>query len=153
MQLSPFIFTLATFSVPYHHWNGSRFRKGVCDDDPMPPEPPFGCSLWHSLLLEGSGLPSLSLPPSFPFNCFLSLAVFMSGQLQIKVFRAAAMIAVPFIHLDILHCSSQLDDEFFHHSLDSIGVIAFWVLTIMCIFFFQLCQAHGRFLGEWLTAL
>ena len=65
MQLSPFIFTLAMFSMPYHHWDGSGFKKGVSEDDSMPSDPPFGGSLWHSLLLEGSWLPLLSpFPPS-----------------------------------------------------------------------------------------
>ena len=50
----------------------------------MPPEPPFGGSLWHLLLLEESGLPFTITIPSFLFNCFLYLAVFMSGQLRIK---------------------------------------------------------------------
>ena len=62
------------------------------------------------------------------------------------------MIAAPFIHLSILYCSSQLHHEFFHHSLDSIGVIAFQILTLVGIFF-QLCQAHSWFFGEWLTTL
>ena len=70
-----------------------------------------------------------------------------------KVFRAAAMIAVPFICLSILYCSSQLDHEFFCHSLNSIGVVAFWILTIVGVFFFQLRQAHSWFLWEWLTTL
>ena len=61
-----------------------------------------------------------------------------------KVFRAAAMIAVPFICLGILHCTSQLDHEFFHQFLDSIGV----VLTIMCIFFF-LPIAPGTWQVSW----
>ena len=70
-----------------------------------------------------------------------------------KVFGAAAMIAVPFICLSVLYCSSQLDHEFFCHSLDSIGVITFWILTIISVFFFQLCQAYNGFLREWLTTL
>ena len=70
-----------------------------------------------------------------------------------KVFRAAAMIAVPFIHLSILYCSSQPDHEFFCHSLDSIWVITFQILPIIGIFFFQLCQAYSGFLREWLTTL
>ena len=62
------------------------------------------------------------------------------------------MIAVPFIHLSILYCSSQPDHEFFHHSLNSIRFIAFWILTIIGNFF-QLGQAYGGFLREWLTTL
>ena len=66
MQLSLFIFTLATFAIPYHHWKGSGFKKGVCKVAFMTPEPPFGGSLWHLLLLEGPGLPSsLPSPPSY----------------------------------------------------------------------------------------
>ena len=65
MQFSPFIFTFAMFSMPYHHWNGSRFKKGVCENNSMPPEPPVGVSLWCWMVLEGSGLPSpLPAPPS-----------------------------------------------------------------------------------------
>ena len=63
------------------------------------------------------------------------------------------MIAAPFIHLSILYCSSQLDHELFCLSLNSIGVVAFWILTIVGVFFFQLHQAYGRFLREWLTTL
>ena len=63
------------------------------------------------------------------------------------------MIAAPFIHLSILYCSSQLDHKFFCYSLDSIRVITFWFLPIISIFFLQLCQTYGRFLGEWLTTL
>ena len=64
---------------------GSRFKKGVCGDGFYT----SGASIWrvlqwHSLLLEGSGLPSLDVVPSFPFNCFLSLEVFTSMQLQMK---------------------------------------------------------------------
>ena len=65
MQISPFIFTLATFSMPYHHWKGSGFKKEVCKVAFMPPEPPLGGSLWHWLLSEGPRLPSsLPSPPS-----------------------------------------------------------------------------------------
>ena len=70
-----------------------------------------------------------------------------------KVFRAAAMITVHFIYLSVLYCSSQPNHEFFCHALDSIGVIAFWILTIIGVFFFQLHQVYGRFLREWLTTL
>ena len=70
-----------------------------------------------------------------------------------KVFGAAAMIAVPFIRLSILYCSIQPDHEFFHHSLDSIRVVTFQILPIIGIFFFQLHQAYGGFLREWLTTL
>ena len=70
-----------------------------------------------------------------------------------KVFRAAAMIAAPFIRLSILYCSSQLDHEFFCYSLDSIRVITFQILPVVGVFFFQLCQMYGGFLGEWLTTL
>ena len=90
--------------------------------------------------------------PSFLFNCFLSLAVFMSRQLRIKC-SGSCNDAVPFIHLSILYCSSQPDHEFFHHSLDSIRVVIFQILTTISVFFFQLHQMYGRFLREWLTTL
>ena len=131
---------------------GLDSRRESCEDDPMPPEPPSRAL--YGILCFWRGLGSLYCHhPLLPFNCFLSLAVFISGQLWIKVFRAAAMIAVPFVHLGILYCSSQLDHEFFHHSLNSIRVITFWILIIVSIFFFQLHQAYGRFLREWLTTL
>ena len=84
---------------------------------------------------------------------FLVPSSFHEWAITDKVFRTAAMIAAPFIHLSVLYCSSQLDHEFFCHSLDSIGVFAFQILTLISIFFFQLHQAYGRFLREWLTAL
>ena len=65
IQLPPFILTLATFLTPYSHRKGSRFKKGVWRAVFMPWEPPSGGSLWHLLLLEGSGLPlSMLSPPS-----------------------------------------------------------------------------------------
>ena len=70
-----------------------------------------------------------------------------------KVFRAAAMIAAPFICLSILYCSSQPDHEFFCYSLDSIRVVTFQFLPIIGAFFLQLHQTYGGFLGEWLTTL
>ena len=62
--------------------------------------------------------------PLLPISLFLVPSSFHEWAITDKVFRAAAMIAVPFIRLSVLHCCSQLDDEFFRHSLDSIGVIA-----------------------------
>ena len=120
----------------------------------MPPEPPFGGSLVALGLVGGVQAPFTITIPSFPFNCFLSLAVFISGQLQDKVFRAAAMIAALFIHLGILYCSSQPNHEFFCYSLDSIRVITFWILPVISTFFFQLHQTvYSGFLGEWLATL
>ena len=63
IQLSPFIFTLAMFSIPYHHWKGSGFKKGVCKVVFTPQEPLSGGSSCHLLLSEGSRLPSLTLSP------------------------------------------------------------------------------------------
>ena len=116
----------------------------------MPLEHPFGDSLWHLLLLERSRLPlpSLSPPSHLTVACPSS---FHEWPITDKVFRAAAIIAVPFIHLSILYCSIQPDHEFFRHSLDSIRVITFQILTIVGIFFFHLHQMYSRFLREWLT--
>ena len=61
------------------------------------------------------------------------------------------MVAALFVHLSVLHCSSQPDHEFFSHSLNSIRVIAFRIFAIASIFFLiQLCQPYGRLLREWL---
>ena len=71
-----------------------------------------------------------------------------------KVFGAAAMIAAPFICLSILYCSSQLDHEFFHHSLNSIRVVT--LLDPPCHWHLLLPIAPDiqcRFLREWLTTL
>ena len=68
-----------------------------------------------------------------------------------KMLRAAAMVAVLLICLSILHCSSQLDHELLCYSLNSVWVVALWILTIISIFFLQLCQLYGRLLWEWLT--
>ena len=66
------------------------------------------------------------------------------------MFGATAVIAALFIHLGIFYCSSQLNHEFLIHSIDPIRVVTFRILTVFSAFFFQLCQAYGRFLGEWL---
>ena len=50
----------------------------------------------------GVWAPFIIAVPSFLFNCFLSLAVFIRGQLQIKCFRAAAMVAAFLICLGVL---------------------------------------------------
>ena len=91
------------------------------------------------VVIGGVQAPFIVALPSFPFNCFLSLAAFHKRAITDKVFRAAVMVAVLLIHLGILHCSSQPDHEFFHHSLDSIWVITLWIFTIISIFFLQLC--------------
>ena len=71
MQLSLLILMLTTFSIPYHQWKGSGFKKGVCLWHPMPwvshPGTPLAWPPW----LEGSGLPSLALSPPFGLNGWL----------------------------------------------------------------------------------
>ena len=52
--------------------------------------------------LGGVWAPLVVIIPSFPFNGFLSLAVFHQQTITNKMLRAAAMIAVLFIHLIIL---------------------------------------------------
>ena len=68
-----------------------------------------------------------------------------------EMFRATAMVAALLICLGVLNHSSELYHEFFHYSLESIRVITIWALTIISIFFFQLCHTYSRFLkGGWL---
>ena len=153
IQLSLFIFTLATFLIPYHHWKGSRFKKGVCRVVFMPQEPPSGGSLQHLLLSEGSRLSFIIAIPSFLFNCFLSLEVFTSRQLAEEMFRATTMVTAFLICLGIFHCPCQMDHELLCHPLDSTGIITLWVLAIASILFFKMCQVHIRFFQKWLVTL
>ena len=63
------------------------------------------------------------------------------------------MVAAFLIHLSILKCSSESYHEFLHYSIKSIRVITIWVIAIISIFFFQLCQMYSRFLGRRLITL
>ena len=63
------------------------------------------------------------------------------------------MVAVFLICLGILNWSSKLYHEFLHYSLKSIRVITLQVIAIVSIFFLQLCQTYGRFLGRRLVTL
>ena len=99
----------------------------------------------------GRGLGSLQhCRPLIPIKLFLISSSFHQQAVLNKMFRVAAMVAVLFVHLSVLHCSSQPDHEFFSHSLDCIWVITFWILTIISVFFIQLCQSYSRLLREWL---
>ena len=67
-------------------------------------EPPLGGSLWHSLLSEGSGLPSLLLSP--PFHLTVSYFYgFHKQTVMDEMFRAATMVTAFLSHLGIFHCS------------------------------------------------
>ena len=97
----------------------------------MPLEPPVGGSSWCWSISEGSRLHFTMCPsPLSPFNCFLSLAAFISRAVTNKMFRTAAVIAALFIHLGIFCCSFQLNHEFIGHSFNPIRVIVFLILAL-----------------------
>ena len=105
MQLSPFIFTLATFSILYHHWKGSGFKKGVCK-----------VVLCFLSLLLGTlyGTCCGQRDPGSLHHCcpLLPILLFLipSGShkwtITDEVFGAATMVAVFLVCLGILHHSS-----------------------------------------------
>ena len=107
-------------------------------------------ALQCSLLSEGSRFP-LSMPSSFPFNCFLSLAVFISRQLRMKCLGLLQWVTVLLLCLGIFHCPCQLDHEFFCHPLDSTRIITLWILTIISILFSSCAKQMAGFLESgWL---
>ena len=50
----------------------------------MPQEPLSGGSLQWFVIVQGVQAPFIDAVPSFLFNCFFSLEIFTSGQLQMK---------------------------------------------------------------------
>ena len=140
------------FSILYHCWKGSGFKKGVCKVIFMPWEPLSGGSSQCLSLSEGSRLPLPS--PSPPCH----LTVFISGNLykwviMDEMFRAATMVAAFLVCLGILHCPCQLDHGLLGHPLNSTGTITLWVFAIASILFLQMCQVHSRLFLEWLITL
>ena len=135
MQLSPFIFTLATFSILYHCWKGSGFKKGVCEVVFTPWEPPSEGSSWCSWLSEGSGLPLLlpSPPSHLTASCLSGLhKLAITGEM----FRAATVVTAFLICLGVFHCPCQSDHELLCHPLNSTRIITLWILTVVSILFF-----------------
>ena len=100
----------------------------------------------------GVWAPFIVTVPSFLFNCFLSLAVFMSGQLQIKCLgllqwkQHLSSIWVSFTALANWTMNSSVTP------LIPLGSSLSRILTIIGIFLFQLCtRCMVGFLGNgWL---
>ena len=81
IQLSPFIFTLAD-SIPL--LERVRIQEGSLQGGFHT----SGASIWGLfmalVIVRGVQASFINAIPSFPFNCFLSLEVFISGQLWMK---------------------------------------------------------------------
>ena len=61
----------------------------------MPLETHLGGALHAAFaVVGGAQAPIIFAIPSFPFNCFLSLAVFISQAVMDEVFRATTMVTV-----------------------------------------------------------
>ena len=85
------------------------------------------------VIVGGVQAPSINAVPSFPFNCFLSLEVFTSGQLWMKCCRYGNSVS----HLlGPLLPPCQMNHELLGHPLNSPGIITPWVLAITSILFF-----------------
>ena len=94
IQLSPLIFTLATFLTPYQCWKRSGFKKGVCVHHSTPLAPPLGASLVWPLLSERSGLPSLMPSPPCSFKMWICSRCFYQWAVTDKVLQTATMVAM-----------------------------------------------------------
>ena len=151
IQLYPFILTLATFSTPCQCWKGSGFKKGVCLGGFMPWEPPSGGSLMCWLLLEGSGLPSLMLPPPCHITVCFPQSLYKQTIMD-KMFQATIMIT-ELLHLGILYSPCQAHHKLFSNPFYSAWIIALLVLSSPSILFLQMCQMHCWCFGGGLVAL
>ena len=149
MQLSPLIFTLATFLTPCHHWKGSGFKKGVCAHCCTPWVCPLWCH-WHGhfhwrspgSFLWCHPLPAVSM--GICSQCFYQLAV------MDEVVQAATMIAAFLFFLGVFHGSHQVHYELLHDPINTVGSLLSTSLSFLALLLFQMCQVCSRCFNCWL---
>ena len=107
----------------------------------------LGTSVWRFFgmvaVVRGVQAPFFNAILSLPFNCGFSLKVFMSIQLQIKVFWATTAIAALLLCLGILYNPCQVHHRFLSNPINSTGIIVPFTLISSSTFFLQVHQLHS----------
>ena len=119
---------------PIPSLKGVWIQEGSLWSGFTPQEPPSGGSLWHWLLLEGSGLPSsMPSPPchltvSFPWN---SLQAGNCGWNVLGCYSSSSA----FYLLGHPYSPCQANHKLFWHSFDSTRIITLLIFIITSILF------------------
>ena len=142
MQLSPLTLTLATFSIPYHQWKGSGFKKGVCEWCSMPWVSCLGRPLVWLPFLEESRL--FGTNHSFQFKCQVHSGCLQQQAIMDKVLQAAAVVAAFLLLLGILHCPGKEHCQFLSYAFNAIGVFTLSTFFFVGALFLLVCHPYSR---------